>query len=352
MDIKTLGVKAVSAFKKVRNAMTGKALPFVKLHKIAFSVIAAATVMVMLMSMVMFKRNNVKVYVDGVLTGETVTLESDSALWPELAGVTVNAIDTVEVIDTDVYIKRGFYVSIEADNETVTLTMTKGTVADALKLADITVNDGDIVSEPLDTVLTENASVTVSRVKSEKVTETETVEYKTKKVKTDKLYEGQTEVETEGENGKIKYTYKVTYTDGKETERELIKKETVKEAVDKVILVGTKVKSSFVKTSSTPKSYKAVYTMKASAYTYGEDGGNYTATGVKCRRGIVAVDPDVIPLGTKLYIESTDGRYIYGEAVAGDTGSAIKGNKIDIFVESRSECYNFGRRNVNVYIIG
>lgn len=92
--------------------------------------------------------------------------------------------------------------------------------------------------------------------------------------------------------------------------------------------------------------------MKATAYTYGDDGGNKTATGIRPYRGVVAVDPNVIPLGTKLYIETSDGRYVYGNAVAADTGGAIKGNRIDIFLESEQECISFGRRTVNVYIVG
>ena len=91
--------------------------------------------------------------------------------------------------------------------------------------------------------------------------------------------------------------------------------------------------------------------MRASAYTYGEDGGNVTATGIRPYKGIVAVDPRVIPLGTKLYIETADGSYVYGTAVAADTGSAIKGNKIDLFLESESACNRFGRRTVNVYVL-
>ena len=59
----------------------------------------------------------------------------------------------------------------------------------------------------------------------------------------------------------------------------------------------------------------------------------------------VAVDPNVIPLGSKLYISG------YGYALACDTGSAIKGNKIDLFMNSEAECLNFGRRNVTAYIV-
>ena len=66
---------------------------------------------------------------------------------------------------------------------------------------------------------------------------------------------------------------------------------------------------------------------------------------------IVAVDPKVIPLGTKLYIQSLDGTKDYGFAIAEDTGGAIKGNKIDLFFESSEQVYKFGRRKVKVYIL-
>lgn len=96
---------------------------------------------------------------------------------------------------------------------------------------------------------------------------------------------------------------------------------------------------------------KKMYVMKGTAYTYGDDGGNVTATGVSTKRGIVAVDPKVIPLGSRLYIRTPSGDYIYGYAVAADTGGAIKGKKIDIFVETEKEAYNFGRRNLEVYVL-
>ncbi|MGM9551120.1 MAG: ubiquitin-like domain-containing protein [Clostridia bacterium] len=95
---------------------------------------------------------------------------------------------------------------------------------------------------------------------------------------------------------------------------------------------------------------------EATAYTAAADEcGPYadgrTATGAICQVGVVAVDPSVIPLGTKLYIESVDGSYVYGYCVAADTGGAIKGNKVDLAMNSKSECFQFGRRQVRVYII-
>ena len=86
--------------------------------------------------------------------------------------------------------------------------------------------------------------------------------------------------------------------------------------------------------------------MSASAYS-AEDPGNtaYTARGNLLRRGYVSVDPDVIPLGTKLYIEG------YGYAVADDTGGAIVGNRIDLAMDSHGEAINFGLRTVKVYVL-
>lgn len=103
-----------------------------------------------------------------------------------------------------------------------------------------------------------------------------------------------------------------------------------------------------------------VITMNASAYDLsyestgknpGDRGYGITASGTKARPGVVSVDPSVIPLGTRLYIESLDGTVDYGHAVAEDTGGAIKGNRIDLFFSDRSAALSFGRRNVKVHIL-
>ena len=82
--------------------------------------------------------------------------------------------------------------------------------------------------------------------------------------------------------------------------------------------------------------------MEATAYTW---TGNRTATGTWPSRGTIAVDPEVIPLGTKLHIEG------YGPAVAEDTGGAIKGNTVDLYMDTEEECWQFGRQKVEVVIV-
>ena len=78
---------------------------------------------------------------------------------------------------------------------------------------------------------------------------------------------------------------------------------------------------------------------------------NITYTGTEVQVGTVAVDPNFIPLGTKMYIVSADGEYVYGYAIAEDTGGAIKGKIVDLFFNTYDECIEFGRRDVKIYIL-
>ena len=82
--------------------------------------------------------------------------------------------------------------------------------------------------------------------------------------------------------------------------------------------------------------------LEATAYTW---TGYRTATGTWPSRGTVAVDPEVIPLGTKLYVEG------YGPAVAADTGGDIKGQRVDLYMDSYEEAIQFGRREVQVEVV-
>ncbi len=98
--------------------------------------------------------------------------------------------------------------------------------------------------------------------------------------------------------------------------------------------------------------YSDTLQVVATAYTSTDPGCSaYTATGTLCRVGAIAVDPRVIPYGTRMFIVSDDGEYIYGIAVAEDCGGSIKGNKIDLYFDTESECWAFGVRNCTVYFL-
>ncbi|MBQ4629565.1 MAG: G5 domain-containing protein [Clostridia bacterium] len=167
---------------------------------------------------------------------------------------------------------------------------------------------------------------------------------------------GERVVTTAGQNGAKTLAYDVVYRDGVEVSRTFVSETINSEPVNEVITEG--IQAINVNGQMVP--YKEMITCSATAYDLsfescgknpGDPGYGLTASGTYAKLGTVAVDPRVIPLGTKMYIVSTDGRYVYGYCTAEDTGGAIKGNKVDLFYNTRNECLQFGRRNVNVYIL-
>jgi 3D (Asp-Asp-Asp) domain-containing protein len=99
---------------------------------------------------------------------------------------------------------------------------------------------------------------------------------------------------------------------------------------------------------------KKLLTGTCTAYTDDEgDSGSWTSTGKHVAVGLVAVDPRVIPYGTKMWITSADGSMVYGYAIAADTGGALRSGRVlvDLFMDTLTECNAFGRRSMNVYIL-
>jgi len=146
-----------------------------------------------------------------------------------------------------------------------------------------------------------------------------------------------------GENGLKKATVRVKFEDGVKVSADVLSEVVAVHAKPQIIRVGTR---DMVDTSRGAMRFRGVRYMEASAYlpTDGSSQG-LTATGIAAGHGIVAVDPDVIPLGTQVYVPG------YGMGLAADTGGAIVGDKIDLCMESASEAYRFGRRTVKVYIL-
>lgn len=178
-----------------------------------------------------------------------------------------------------------------------------------------------------------------------------TKETKTKTIPFDIEYQfskplgvGKTKVQTQGVSGKVVTTYAVTKADGKVVSKTPLYS-TKSPAKNQVVLIG----QGGYQTSRGSFSARNVISMSSSAYepfNCGGSGSGKTATGIQARFGIAAVDPRVIPLGTLLYVEG------YGLALAADTGGAIKGNKIDLCFNERSECNKWGRRSVRVHVLG
>lgn len=226
--------------------------------------------------------------------------------------------------------------------------------------------NGTVVNVGMDDLVYEGMVIEIAYLSEQLVcVETQTA-FKTVRTPTTSLPAGQSVVKQKGENGLTKDTYKVYYENGKEISRELITRFVEKQPVDEIVEVGqstgklTYQSGSVVSRSGGEFRYKSYIDCTATAYDLsyescgknpGDRGYGITASGMRAQYGVIAVDPRVIPLGTRLYIEAVDGSWVYGNAIAGDTGGAIKGNKIDLFFDTKAECMQFGRRTARVYIL-
>ena len=216
----------------------------------------------------------------------------------------------------------------------------------------------DYTVPALDETIAKNSKIEVYDVKDIVETKKEAIPHENIVRKNKNLDIGTENVIEKGENGLKEIHISKRYVNGELTEEKVVEEKVINEPVANVIEKG--VRDRVVVTSRGNADYKKVLTMSASAYdlSFASCGKNpedkyygITASGTKARPGAVAVDPNVIPLGTKLYIESLDGRPDYGFATAEDTGGAIKGNRIDLFFHSKSDVSRFGRRKVKVYIL-
>ena len=152
------------------------------------------------------------------------------------------------------------------------------------------------------------------------------------------LERGEEQVLRAGEEGRMQRLIK-RGPHGQEALSETI----LSEPLPELVAAGT---ANVVETSRGAQRFESVRSMVATAYLPTDGGGaGITATGMRARRGVVAVDPRVIPYGTQVYIPG------YGVAIAADTGGDIVGDRIDLCMESYSEAVRFGRRTVKVYIL-
>lgn len=250
----------------------------------------------------------------------------------------------------EIIIRRGVGITISVDGSIITTSTTSKTVNEALVENGIFLGEQDYIAPAGDTVIADGMNIAVSRVSSETVTREEVIPFEVIYKDDASMDSGRTKVLTAGKDGKVVITENVVTENGAVKSREEISRETVIEKVDKVVLRGTKKASAqAAKTvSSNGFSYSKKMTMTATAYSAFNKSGKYgkTASGMTARYGIVAVDPKVIPLGTKLYVDG------YGYAIAGDTGGVIKGNKIDLcFEKPNKDLMAFGRKSVTVYIL-
>lgn len=280
------------------------------------------------------------------------------------AGVVLDEHDSLDVDDSadTIDVNRAMTVEVQADGLSTLLHLTEGTVADALAKAEVTVGKYDTLNVKADAPITDGMLVEVDRVAYEEYTVKKSIDYKTTYKYTSVLRPGQTKVRTYGKEGELTITYRKIIVNGEVTETVKVGEKVTRQPVNKVILKGTKLGTPLSKhptgieldEGGQPVKYKKLLTGKATAYTTdGGDSGEWTSTGKHVAVGLVAVDPKIIPYGSKLWITSADGSMVYGYAIAADTGGALLSGRVlvDLYMDTLAECNAFGRRPMNVYIL-
>lgn len=326
--------------------------------------IATVLIMVVILTTVIFNmRKTIIVSVDGSeKTITTFTSSCRTAL--ENNGVIVGpkdkttpSLDSIIENQGKILIKRAVKVAVDVDGKQISIQSSEDNVEKMLQAEGLGLQEFDKVSPSKDMALKDGLKVVVTRVQTKDVKEVKPIDYTTTIKNDEEMEEGNKKVVQEGQPGEKETVTRIIYENGKEVSKKVISEIIKKQPVEKIVAMGA------LKVYTPSRGGKVIYSdslrMRATAYTAdydstgkspGDSGFGITATGAVAKRNrdsysSVAVDPRVIPLGTKLYIEG------YGYGVAEDTGGAIKGNKIDLFFNSSSEVDNWGVRWVNVYVV-
>jgi 3D (Asp-Asp-Asp) domain-containing protein len=301
-----------------------------------------------------------------ILTGasDTAIVLDGSSQVTDLSSQRVN----VTAGSTDLTLTAGQTVVIARNGETKTVKAKRETISALLERVKIQPSPLEMVAVDLSG---ENIRLTVAEDLTYYDTVQEDAPYDTVRVPNDELPEGTEKVVQEGADGVRTSVYEVVWSNGEQISRQLVE-ELDSTAVDEIIEYGTAVKTAasteisstdaianvkknadgsgtLVFASGATLHFSAAKSMTATAYTAGHGGANSTtATGTIVNVGTVAVDKNVIPLGTRMYIVTNDG-IVYGTAVACDTG--VHGNIVDLYYNTYNECVQFGRRSCTVYIL-
>ena len=221
------------------------------------------------------------------------------------------------------------------------------TVSDALTEAGITLAPADRVLPALMTPITPQLPIVVTRVRLALENVSSPVPFKTVFKMSADVAPGHIQPGRHGELGVLTKTFLTGYVNDHQTSRKLVAQKITKAPVPQETLAGIRLREARA-LPSRAGTYNRMQclSMTATGYSpYEGSGAGLCATGMRAGYGVVAVDPRVIRLGTKLYIEG------YGYAVAGDTGGAIKGHRIDLGHTTYREAANVGRRHVTVWIL-
>lgn len=310
---------------------------------------------------------NTYVITDGTRVITYTTSETDPETILGEAGLELGEDDTYttqsRLGSAEITVRRSQTVFIDLHGEEMAATSHGETVGQLLARLNISLEEGDTVSYSLEDETSDGMHLRIEKVLTQQQTYTSTIPHGTSYCYDATLPEGTEVVITEGVDGEMCYVAEVTYVNGTETDRHILSRSMTIPAVDEVIAVGTGLAAAAQLRNDAPiiedgriilpTGEVLTYTnaLFAGATAYYNRGT--TATGTQAREGVVAVDPHWVPFGTRMFIVTNDGEYIYGIATAEDAGDQnIKHNRIDVWYPTKQECIDFGYRECTVYILG
>jgi uncharacterized protein YabE (DUF348 family) len=342
---------------------------YVSLHREAVIILSAVMVLAILTGTIAYSLFETTVIIND--NGNAVTQKTMKYTIKEVLvqkGINLGPYDEINLdlnskiqrtMVNDIYIKRAVPIGIYVDGKEDTIYSAKNTVLEALQNSQFKLNFYDkLIGAKLTDRLQEGMKLSLIKVDDKIITEKESVAYTTIKRESSELESGEEKIVKKGAEGQKEKTFRIMYQNGKEIARQLISECLIVPPVDKVVEFGNKY-SHRVSRGGVIR-FKKTLDVRATAYTASfADTGKHpwhpefgiTRTGIRAKRGIIAVDPRVIPLGTKVYVEIAGDTPDYGYALCADTGGAIKGNIIDLYFEDQETVDNWGVRKAKVYIL-
>lgn len=288
------------------------------------------------------------------MTGGTVgdALGKAGIVLEENEGINFSVNEAVEP-DMHIEISPLVMVNVTIRGEKKKYFVTSGNVIDALKYLNLDISSEDILNIDLQDNVYEGIDIVVNKVEYQEETVEEKIPFKVEYEKSAILNKRNQKIILKGKEGLRKVTYRNFLIDGKVVKREEINSVIVRNPVNEIVVVGNDYQEESTRpnpaTSSVERVVKKVLRGSATAYTAPK--GAKTSTGSTPVENVtIAVDPRKIPYGSRL--EITDGKQTW-TGIAKDTGGALMNGSalVDIYMNSRNDCINFGRRQVEVRIL-
>jgi len=298
-----------------------------------------------------------------VRNGQPVALHTRAATVNDLFHEQYIERSVEDVLDVDpaspvtdgetIHYRAAVSVTLVVDDVPQTVRTTADTIGAMLAKEHVAYDSHDRILPAADEIVANEQTIHLDHVNSWVETVRHSVAPPIKHLMSWNLALGHTKVMQSGAPGLREVSYRVTRKQGNRTQmkRSMLAARVIRQPRTRVVAAGIGEYNALAALAKrgfdgTIQLAKAAITMVATAYTANCDGcSGITASGQHAGHGIVAVDPRVIPLGSHLYIPG------YGHAVAGDTGGAIRGNRVDLGFNSYADAMQFGRRPVTVYVL-